>query len=122
MGVWAYLTGTASNDEQQAQLAAKKAEYEKRLLAREDAGTLSPAEFENDFAYLDQLSLDNSEKAASDVFTQTLKDEVTGIEHAATNPLSTFFSKVPTQWLIILGIVIGLWLAIKLGLLQKLFK
>lgn len=65
MGFWSSITGTTPQAEQDAQLAAKQAEFERRNQARLDAGTETQAQFEDNLNYIQNVKLDSTTTAAA---------------------------------------------------------
>jgi len=106
-----------TSDEGEANLARQRQQYQDRLNARIDAGTIDPDVAARDQAYVDGVALDNQDAAASAGFKEGLSDGLANIKSALANALSI----IPWQ-----GWVIGIAaLFLYLGgfsLLKRLFK
>jgi len=74
MSFWSVITGTTPQDEQQAQLDAKKKAYQDALDRRAAEGTITPEQISADQSYVDNISLDNTDTAALQGFEEGLNE------------------------------------------------
>lgn len=116
MSFWNWLTGTASQEEQQAQLAAKQSQFVDALARRQAVGDMSQDEIQAAQQYVNSVQLDDVDAAAASGFREGL---ATGWENVLQAPgkglgfvggsLGTALKAVPAWFWLILAVGVFLW-------------
>ena len=123
MSLWTWFAGVPSQEEQDAQLAAKKAAFEADIKAHEDAGTVTPERAQSLREYLAETQNEDVGAAAQAGFVEGLKEGADNVltapgklvsaatqaaNEAATGVVYGFFKNLP--WWIYFGAAVALFI------------
>jgi soluble cytochrome b562 len=119
MSLWNWITNTPSQEEQQANLDAQKAEFERRLAARQAEGTITEEQVARYRAGVESVQLEDVDQAAREGFVEGAKEGLQNVLEAPGKVVGAVGSGAGT---ILGGILknIPLWVY-GLGILYLLF-
>jgi hypothetical protein len=88
MSFWSTITGTTPQSEQEAQLAAKKQQFQNALEERKAAGTISDERAADLQDYVNSVQLEDTDAAARQGFQEGLQEGLGNIGSGLKNALS----------------------------------